>query len=399
MSSAAQTGETHAEEPIKSYASSPQSAPPPLQSSRTNCRSSKDEAGDQLIKFLEKGKAEEAKNVFLFPRAAPIPPPIPPPGFKTDHLPHVFAPRPEPAQTNGPSRKRRRFPHPSRGNIDRLAQNHVFPPPDIELDFAPARPLNGFDDFEPLLERLRSKKRDDEAEGFGELIDFSDVEFDIGEDDGATQGFADLGTDRRGFGDMRVMPPNGRGRLHGAFTGGFDAGYFSEEQWKHDSGVLGTEAMSTFTNYIDDDDRDVPRTRRVPGMIEAGIAQSREDEFGTAWFGGQERHVRSDRSVPGALIELARRRNGDDDEEESSIGATRYMVDEVHHQNMVRALKGKPSLTPRVEVESASTTNTGSVERNLKELAEAEGSAEARKKQRSKSRVSRIPVAVRSRPT
>lgn len=373
-----------------------------------------------MIKHLEKGKVEEAKNVFLSPRAAPIPPPIPPPGFQTEHLPHVFAPRPEPAQTDGPSRKRRHFPRPSRGDLDRLAQNDIFPPPDIELDFAPASPPNGFDDSEPLLERLRSKKRgavrrapkapshqanfqakpeDDEEEDFGELIDFSDVEFNIGEDDGAAQHFADLGTDRRDFGDRRMMPPSGRGWLHGAFTGRFDAGYFNEDQWKHDSGHLGAEAMPTFISRIDDDEIDVPRTRRVPGMIEAGIAQSREDEFGTAWFGGQERHVRSDRSVPGGLIELARRRNGGDDEEESSVGATRYIVDDVHHQKMVRALKGKPSLTPKVEVESASTKNTGSVERNLKELAEVEGLAEAWKQQRSKRRrVSRIPVAVRPRP-
>lgn len=197
-----------------------------------------------MIKRLErkKGKEYEAKNTSLSHRAAPIPPPIHPPGFKTEHLPHAFPPRPEPAQTNEVARKRRHYPRPLRVQLDLVAQNDEFAPPDKEIDFAPASLPNCFHYSEPLLERLRSKKRGavrcapkapshpagfpakPEEEYFGKLIDFSDFEFDIGEDDGAAQHFADLGTDRRCFEDRRMMPPSERGRLHGAFTGGFAPG-------------------------------------------------------------------------------------------------------------------------------------------------------------------------------
>ena len=297
------------------------------------------------------------------------------------------------------------------------------PPLDIEDNFTLESRPNYCDDSEPLLERLRWKKRgavgcapkgpshpadfqgkpEDDDEDFGELIDFSDVEFAMGEDDDLSQ--EQQFADPRRFGDggdRRMMPPPGRERLHGAFVGGFEAGYFNEDRWKHDDDrVLGTEPMPQFSNNLDEDEGEGPITRNIPGIIEAGIAQSREDEFGTACFGDRERHVRSARVIPGGLIEMARRRDrGVEENEESSVGATKYMVDEVHHQNMVRALKGKPPTTAKAEVASASATYTGRVERNLKGLAEVEGSAEAWKHQQSKRRkVSRIPVAVKSRTT
>lgn len=44
--------------------------------------------------------------------------------------------------------------------------------------------------------------------------------------------------------------------------------------------------------------------------------------------------------VPGGLIALARARGRGDEEEGASVGATKYMLDEMHHKNMVQAFKG-----------------------------------------------------------
>lgn len=423
MSSSTQT-----EELRDSDVPSPPSPPPPSAYSSTNYAASNPLSNPYPDINEELAPVLQEENAFLSPRTAPKPPPSPPQNFRTSHLPHSFPPRPEPAQTNGPSRKRRHHPRISRADLDRLAQNDEFAPPPLPpfnievISTAESRP-NCSDDSEPLLERLRSRKRgavryapprpscpadfqakpeDDDVE-FRESINFSDDGFEMGEDDDLSQEQQFEGPTRFGnWGDRWMMPPPRRERLHGAFTGGFEAGYFDEDSWKHgDDGALATEPMPQFSDNRYEDDGEGPTTRDIPGMIEAGIAQSREDEFATAWFGDRERHVRSARVIPGGLIEMARLQDrGVEANEESSVGATKYMVDEVHHQNMIRALKGKPSTVAKVEVAGMSATDTGGVERNLEGLDEVQGSAEASKQHRSKKRrVSRIPVAVKSRPT
>ena len=142
----------------------------------------------------------------------------------------------------------------------------------------------------------------DGDEEFRELIDFSDS-VDMGEDDDGLsqeQQFAD--PKRFGDGeDTRMMPPPGRPeRLHGAFMGEIETGYFNEDIWKHDDDVvLGSAPMPQFPNILDEDEGQGLTTWNIPGMLEAGISMSSQCEFGNASFGVRERYLSS---VPNAAI-------------------------------------------------------------------------------------------------
>ena len=161
--------------------------------------------------------------------------------------------------------------------------------------------------------------------------------------------------------------------------------------------MLRTEAMPSFNKDLAGDVFEPAQevgTLEVQGIIEMGIAQSRENDFGGACFGDRQRGEKKDRAVPPGLVALARTRGRGDEEEEASVGATKYMLDEMHHKNMVRALKGagkKESEGAMVDVEigkveTGRATDNENIAKSLQALDTLVESVDSWMKQPSKKR-------------
>lgn len=113
---------------------------------------------------------------------------------------------------------------------------------------------------------------------------------------------------------------------------------------------------------------------------EFGIAQSRDDDFGSAWMGVKQRRKVRNRGVPNGLVELVRRQTHVN-EEEQTVEATQSHVGAAYQTSMQRALAGKTSAAKAPDKAHAADSAQGrltkdvvSVSMSLKEAEKVEES-------------------------